>query len=204
VKKDESDALARYLDGELGRSDLPPAARREADEMDRILEALNPGPVSAPPTVRANVMKRVRALQVSRWRRLAAWVVTPLPFRFSPLSGVLAAAALIATVLLVRPGDGPTSTVPSGTVPVRFVYVGPAASQVSVTGEFAHWDPRGVAMQRGADGSWVAEVTLDPGLHHYVFVVDGSWVTDPEARSQVDDGFGRSNSVLLIPDPREI
>jgi hypothetical protein len=46
----------------------------------------------------------------------------------------------------------------------------------------------------------VAEIALPPGLHHYVFVIDGAeWRPDPNAASQVDDGFGQRNSVLLVP-----
>ena len=72
-----------------------------------------------------------------------------------------------------------------------------------MTGEFANWDPQGIAMKRRTDGAWVAEVELPPGLHQYVFIVDGvEWVPDPGALSQVDDGFGRQNSVLLMLDPK--
>ena len=72
-----------------------------------------------------------------------------------------------------------------------------------VQGEFAGWDPNGIPMRRDADGNWVAEIDLPPGLHHYVFVVDGTrWAPDPNAASQVDDGYGLQNSVLLVTGSR--
>ncbi len=47
---------------------------------------------------------------------------------------------------------------------------------------------------------WVGEIAVPPGLHHYVFVIDGTdWRPDPNAASQVEDGFGQQNSVLLVP-----
>jgi hypothetical protein len=58
-------------------------------------------------------------------------------------------------------------------------------------------------MRPVGDGRWVAELRLLPGVHHYVFVVDGTeWRRDPNAASQVDDGFGQVNSVLLVAEPR--
>ncbi len=86
----------------------------------------------------------------------------------------------------------------------RFVFVAPGASQVAVTGDFVNWDPDGIPLASPSrDGVWVAELRLSPGLYHYVFVLDGTeWRPDPNATSQVDDGFGRQNSLLLVPSPQ--
>ncbi len=198
----EPDALSRYLDGEATRAELPAALREEADAFDRIRAAMDPGPVKLPPGLRATIMARVRAAHASPWRRAWRWVTTPT-VRVSPLTGTLAFAALAALILWARPQSSrlrerPVET--TGHIVARFVYRAPTASSVVVTGEFARWDPSGVAMRRVDGGTWVAEIELTPGLHHYAFVVDGKrWVIDPNATSQVDDGFGQQNSVLLIP-----
>ncbi len=43
------------------------------------------------------------------------------------------------------------------------------------------------------------EVPVPPGVHEYSFVVNGTeWRPDPLANSQVDDGFGRTNSLVMV------
>ncbi len=32
-----------------------------------------------------------------------------------------------------------------------------------------------------------------------MFVVDGEWVTDPQADRYVDDGFGNRNALIEVP-----
>ena len=39
---------------------------------------------------------------------------------------------------------------------------------------------------------------LPKGRYEYMFVIDGAWVTDPNAIGHVDDGFGNRNAVLVI------
>ena len=197
--------LSRYLDGELSKADLPHQLREEAEAFERIMGSLDRGPAKVPRSVREAVMARVRAIQAPWWQRGWSWWATPRPMRLSPLHGALALAAVVALLLLALPSPQAPGPRPSTEtrVATRFVYLAPGASQVAVTGEFASWDPAGIPMRRSADGSWVAEIELPPGLHHYVFVVDGErWAPDPNASSQVDDGFGLKNSVLLVTGTR--
>jgi hypothetical protein len=201
----ESPDLSRHLDGELSRADLPENLRREADAFDRLIGALGRGPDRLPRSVREQVMQQVRAIHTPWWVGAWRWFATPRPFRVSPLHGALALAAVVALVLLRAPAEvsPPGQAIGEQRVATRFIYLAPNASRVSVTGEFAGWDPNGIPMRRGADGMWVAEIELPPGLHHYDFVVDGSrWAPDPNAASQVDDGFGLQNSVLLVTGSR--
>jgi Glycogen recognition site of AMP-activated protein kinase len=165
-------------------------------EPEDLLAALGRERVAVPPGVREAVMTRVRAAARSPRRRLWRWATAP---RLSPLAGAAALAAIVAVVALAPwrhpPGPG------QGAVPTRFVFLAPRAERVAITGDWIHWDPVGIPLEspRG-DGVWVAEIRVPPGLHHYVFVVDGTdWRPDPNAAAQVDDGFGRRNSVLLVP-----
>jgi len=88
----------------------------------------------------------------------------------------------------------------SGGVATRFVFLAPQARTVVLTGDFVNWDPAGVPLANSGNGIWTAEVLLEPGIHHYVFVVDGKqWQPDPNAAMQVDDGFGQRNSVIVVP-----
>jgi len=169
----------------------------------------------APPELRRNVMGRVRAIPDPAWKRALDWVMRPRTFQVTPAAAGLALAGL-ALVFVLRPGPDGTAPVrapdPEGTVaagaPVdatsesvtRFVFVAPGASSVRMTGDFVGWDPEGIGLQdqRGT-GVWTVDVPLTPGVYQYTFIVDGSeWRPDPHAVSQVDDGFGQQNSVVIV------
>jgi hypothetical protein len=168
----------------------------EAERTERLMSLLDRSPVRLPPGVRTRVMARIRKPPVPLPARVWSWLAAP---RLSPLAAGVALAAVVAALWLARPVERA-----SATVPVRLVFLAPEASTVAVTGDFARWDTRGVALQGPQEGGvWTVELQLPPGLHHYVFIVNGTdWRPDPNAASQVDDGFGQQNSVLLVPGRR--
>ena len=93
------------------------------------------------------------------------------------------------------PIEVPTET-PSG---VRFVFVHPTAHAVAVAGSFNQWSASSHPLARDARGRWVATVTMPPGDHTFMFVVDGTqWLTPPAAEDYVDDGFGARNGVVVV------
>ena len=68
-----------------------------------------------------------------------------------------------------------------------------------MAGSFNQWNAAALPLVRTAAGTWVATIPLAVGEHRYQFVVDGSrWIPDPAAPSQVDDGFGGTNSVIVV------
>ena len=73
------------------------------------------------------------------------------------------------------------------------------AGSAWVTGSFTGWAPSPVdgAIDMTLNGGvWSVTVPMEPGLHRYKFVVDGSnWIADPDNPWQEDDGFGGQNSV---------
>lgn len=82
---------------------------------------------------------------------------------------------------------------------VRFSVVAPTARHVALVGDFNVWDPRGVAMHRGADGhTWTVEVALPPGRHTFAYMVDGRLRADPAAAKAVEDDFGSPSSVVVV------
>lgn len=82
---------------------------------------------------------------------------------------------------------------------VRFVFVAPYASRVSLVGDFNAWNPSTMPMRRSADGrAWLLDVPLAPGRHVYSFVVDGNVTADPAAPRAGDDDFGVPSSVVLV------
>jgi Glycogen recognition site of AMP-activated protein kinase len=201
--KQEPEDLTRYFDGELEREALPEPLRQEAGRFERAIASLGRERVTLPPTVRTAVMARVRAAAHSPWREAWLWATAP---RLSPLAGALALAAVAAVLWLWPPAraTAPQALAPAGSAlaaSTRFVFLAPGAERVAITGDWVHWDPAGLPLRSPrADGVWVAEIAIPPGLHHYVFIVNGTeWRPDPNAASQVDDGFGQRNSVLLVP-----
>ncbi len=82
---------------------------------------------------------------------------------------------------------------------VQFILHAPEASSVALAGDFNEWRPTVVLEDPAGDGVWTARVPLRPGVHEYMFVIDGSrWVTDPLAERYSEDGFGNRNAVLAI------
>jgi hypothetical protein len=203
--RDHSRTLDRYLSGQLSPEELPEELAREEARIRRLLGALQEE-VEAPATLRDSVMREVAGIPTPLWRRLLDWAVRPRAVRVSPLTGTALAFAAAAALIFVSSQGSPAGiengTVASAdaTVVTRFVFVAPEARSVHLTGDFISWTPEGIALDdlRGT-GIWTVDVSLPPGVHEYTFIIDGTeWRTDPRAVSQVDDGFGRVNSVLIV------
>jgi hypothetical protein len=204
MTRNDVDALDRYLAGDLPLEALPERERLEEIRLREALDTVRED-VRAPASFRADVMRAVAAEPTPLSKRLADWWLQPQPLRIRPAVGALALAASVALVLVLRPGAAPTGQPVAVDAPpqvvTRFVLVAPEASSVHLTGDFVSWSPDGIALEdpRGT-GIWTTDVTLPPGVYQYTFVVNGSeWVPDPRAVSQVDDGFGQLNSVVIVP-----
>lgn len=223
------DDLHRYLDGELPRGELSVELRREAAAWEEFLEDVRAaGPAGAPAGLEGEVLRAVLAEEPEPWwKRAAAWWVRPRSVRVSPLAAGLAAIAVVALALAFPLGGPPTpegGAVASGgtegrpgaevggvaaveptsiaTVYVKFVLEAPAARSVSLAGNFNGWAPDIPLQDPDGDGTWTATVPMRPGVHEYMFVIDGStWVTDPYAERYEEDGFGNRNAVLAIAGP---
>ena len=49
------------------------------------------------------------------------------------------------------------------------------------------------------DGIWERREELPPGRYQYKYVIDeNNWKEDPNNPQRVDDGFGGSNSLLIV------
>lgn len=200
--------LQAYLDGELPFDELPEELRREARRWERLLSDIRESrPDRAPADLEASVLRSLPKRpdwQASPVRRAAGWLVRPRTVRIPPLAGLAAAAGL--GFLLLWPRGGPTPSAPAGrreaTIYVQFVLEAPSARSVAVAGDFNGWSPELVLSDADGDGRWTGRLPLKPGLHEYMFVIDGSqWVTDPQAERYADDGFGNRNAVLLVTPP---
>lgn len=83
---------------------------------------------------------------------------------------------------------------------VRIFFYCPPAQMVTVTGDFNDWDGVGVPLKRtGKPGLWETELRLPPGVYSYNFIVDGELlIPDPNAPNQMPDGYGGTDSILLV------
>lgn len=200
------DDTTGFLDGDRGPDSPDPAARAEAEAWARLTRVLRedvPGP--APAWMEAAVMAEIASARHGPWSRAGAWLTRPA-LSFSPLTG-LAAAAVVAALLLVgrRPAAAPPplpGRSAAAVVYVQFLLEAPSARSVAVAGDFDGWNGTHPLEDPDGDGVWTGSVPLGPGVHQYMFVVDGSdWVTDPRAARWSDDGFGHRNAVLAVAPP---
>jgi len=94
------------------------------------------------------------------------------------------------------------STLPKKTPRPNRVFlelVKPGATNVLVAGSFNEWKPEKTPLIRKGSDKWVGDIAVNPGRYEYLFVVDGQWVPDPNARESVQNPYGGTNSVLVVP-----
>ena len=85
---------------------------------------------------------------------------------------------------------------------VTFVAHLPSAKDVAVIGTFNNWDPSRHVMRKATGGDvFTLTVSLPMGRYVYAFLIDGVLLQpDVGALIQEDDGFGNTNSVLILED----
>jgi 1,4-alpha-glucan branching enzyme len=81
---------------------------------------------------------------------------------------------------------------------VSLELIKPEAKNVFVAGSFNEWKPETTPLVRRGDGRWAGDLAVKPGRHEYLFVVDGQWLPDPNAKESVVNPFGGKNSVLVV------
>ncbi len=192
----------RYLDGEPMET-LTPAERASADRLARAVATYAADLRVPGEQLDRVVMGRI----VAGVRRGVAWrwLLAPRMVRVRPAALAAAAAAVLvlwwvsARPRSVSPVPVATSTA-RDTVLVRFELSAPDAHEVSLAGSFNRWEAPGIPLRRSAvTGLWTVTVPLPVGEQQYLFLVDGTrWIPDPTAHAQVDDGFGRRNSVIIV------
>lgn len=195
----------RYLDG-TPHGDLDPEERREADLVLEAVEAWTEG--LEPPTKALDdaVMARIRARAPRPADHGWRWLIRPQPIRMRPVWVPLAAAAALAFWLVAKPGPEPEQSIPvasasatADTVFVHFHLVAPDARVVALTGTFNGWAADAYQMAREDGGIWSITLPLPVGEYQYQFVINGErWIPDPRSQARVDDGFGGTNSVVVV------
>jgi hypothetical protein len=189
--------LQAYLDGDLPLDGLPAELRATAAEWDGLLDEIRAtSPAGAPLGLDTRVVAAIEASRAASRPRWLAWLLRPRMIPVPP-AAVLAAAAIVLVVSLVGLPGG--SAVDEALVYVQFVVDAPAAETVHLVGDFTEWQPTVELEDADGDGVWSGRVPLLPGVHEYMFVIDGAdWVTDPNAASYQDDGFGQQNAIVAV------
>lgn len=202
-----NEPLNRYLDGEVDLAELTPEARRDAAAWDALVaDVREAGAPEAPVGLESRIMAEIQSGRRTLGSRVVGWWVSPHSVRVRPLIGLAAAAAIGALLFLpslrrtpVEPSSAATALVSEEAVYVQFVLEAPDAVSVSVAGDFNDWAPDTALADPDGDGVWSGRVRLTPGVHKYMFVIDGTeWITDPYAERYAEDGFGNRNAVLAI------
>ncbi len=206
-----TDRIHAALDGDLPISELSPEELRELEHLSAAAQnAADHLRALRSPGLTDPVMRAIRTHPSAQestagpnptgpsWIR-SIWEPRTLSIR--PVWGLLA-AAVFAAVLLLPAGDldpthDSTLSAEGVTVFVQFRLHAPEASEVRLAGSFTEWEPLH-RLHPAGDGMWSVMVPMDPGIHDYAFVLDGTeWTPDPAA-PRVDDGFGGENSRLAL------
>jgi hypothetical protein len=176
----------------------------DRDEKD---DAMNESAEQAARVLRADVPVRAewRTALLSRIEsdslpasRAKGWTIRPtMAIAASVLLVMIGAAGALVTSRSLNRSE--VAVIPQSAKPVvRFVYVAPNATHVSVVGDFNQWNPTAVPLRRLSDGTWIADVPLVPGRYAYAFVVDGKLEADPTAPRATDSDFGVANSIVMV------
>ncbi len=84
---------------------------------------------------------------------------------------------------------------------VKIMFFSEKAQNVSLVGDFNAWGVDPLLLSKVNGNTWEAEVKLAPGMYQYNLVVDGKkWIANPNSKSLVPDGFGGTNSVVIVND----
>jgi hypothetical protein len=220
-----NDRIHAWLDGELPFEALSAQERDEARALEARIDAVAARMAAEPvPDLTGRVMAALPAREAMPAReaqeardpvgaRLRAWLHSLVP-----AGGFASRPAFALAALALMVGFGLGTLVPRGTAPappvadveadaaapqvfVRFELEATGASDVRLAGSFSGWEAS-YEMTPVGPGLWTVTVPLDPGVHDYMFVVDGEHhVVDPYA-PRVSDGFGGFSSRLALLTPQ--
>lgn len=79
-----------------------------------------------------------------------------------------------------------------------FSITAPTAQSVQLVADFTHWKEKPLNLEKEANGVWRVTVELEPGEHHYRFLVDGQWRDDPECTVRVPNPYGSQDAVRQV------
>jgi hypothetical protein len=129
---------------------------------------------------------------------LIAVPVAPVPAKAAATTTPPPVASVAAKAAPVVPVATPVVTEKPKAAHVLLELLKPEAKRVCVAGSFNEWQPDKTPLVKMGNGRWVGDLAVKPGKHEYLFVVDGQWLPDPNAKESVENPFGGRNSVLTV------
>lgn len=214
--KNEREQMHRLLDGDvpaaekemiIGRIQDDPVLRKEFDELGNAVELLErEGRMDPPLAFTASVMRKLPRPADPFPARLRRFLFGSRVLRWNMAAALAVALLTVVTALLMMTQlthinrNASSPDFPSGerAAMVRLTFVAPDARNVAVAGDFNKWRTDSHVMSR-QNGTWTIDLPLQPGMYTYMFIVDGEhWITDPQAESYRDDGFGYRNAVMRV------
>ncbi|MBU0728606.1 MAG: glycogen-binding domain-containing protein [Proteobacteria bacterium] len=115
-----------------------------------------------------------------------------------PQKAVAAVATPIATKTAV-PTKKAAAPKPKKTIPsIEFKVCAPGASKVFLAGDFNEWNTSSLKMQKSKGDIFKKSMKLKPGRYEYLFLVDGSWWTDPESPEKCSNPYHGENSIITV------
>ena len=210
--------IHRYFDGDMSAAEKESFMRRlssesglkkEFDAFSRALRMVAESPRPAvPPAFTGEVMKRLTPAAVPLGERIRIFLFAGRTLRWNMATALATAAVLVISLMTVSrqfvvPTGPATAVLRPATqetaVTVRLNLYAPQARKVTVSGDFNKWQVDADVMSRQDGGVWTIDIPLKPGVYSYMFVVDGkAWVTDPDAETYQDDGYGNKNAVMRV------
>jgi anti-sigma-K factor RskA len=208
------DLIHKILDGDAAPDEqLKMIAQVQADadlkkEFDDIAGALHSLETSermpAPAFFTAEVMRRLPPKKAPIGRQVWNFLFKGRALKWN-MATVFAATAILALIFtqVVRTGHTPVEIAAVSqqeqVVTVTMNLHAPEAHHVSVAGTFNKWRVDTNVLTKQENGVWTISIPLKPGEYNYMFVVDGkAWITDPNAETYSDDGFGNKNAVVRV------
>jgi anti-sigma factor RsiW len=213
----DTEIIHRYFDGDMTaaekeafmlRISSEPGLKKEFDAFGSALRMVAASPRPAvPPAFTTDVMKRLPVRSKPFGERLRIFLFAGRTLRWNMAAALATALVLIVSTMVVFQQHivpiGPTAAIRQAAqetaVTVRLNLYAPQAKNVAVSGDFNKWKVDADVMSRQEGGVWTIDIKLKPGVYTYMFVVDGkAWVTDPDAETYQDDGFGNKNAVMRV------
>ncbi len=213
-KELDREIIHRILDGDvspeekkrlMGRLQADPALLEEFGGLVRALRVVETsGRVPVPPFFTAEVMRKLPPRKAGVGGRIRAFLFKGRTLKWNvaaALAAVVIAALVLAQIVRLQNRPVETAAIPQQdqAVTVTMNFYAPEAHHVAVAGTFNKWKVDADVLTKQENGLWTINIPLKPGVYTYMFIVDGkAWVTDPNAESYRDDGFGYKNSVLRV------
>lgn len=214
--KNMNEKIHRLLDGDVQAAEKEaiieqiqddPVLRKEFDDLSSAVELLErEGRMKPPLAFTASVMGQLPGPADPFPARLTRFLFGSRVLRWNMAAALtIVLLTVVSTIVMMKQlthlyPASLSATLTSGkqAAMVRLTFVAPDARNVSVAGNFNKWRTDSHVMTR-ENGMWTITLPLKPGMYTYMFIVDGQhWVTDPQAESYRDDGFGYQNAVMKV------